>query len=313
MTQQYNDIWPEDDSMVVAWPCWMPVPEPASYSYENIDVSTYSKMEIGGIKRRNFDVDAANIQCKMTLDQCQVAFLEALENDLLQQGQVWFRMPLLLGGQIADYKVRFASRPKIAGIRATFTEVTFSLYVGRKMLTPWVFPTVEEHDLPVWPSELPNLLQSGYGYELADNTLSGNSNLPTRKRVEFLQIDEATVTGTLWLTYPQLHIFTLFERDVLRNGVRWFKLPLWISGDRLPYKVRFLEPPSVSFTSGTYASVSFSLEMSERELLDPYVVILLLTFSPDELFVFSEKLHYALHVVAKGSTWVPEDVYVRII
>lgn len=306
-------IWDDSSSSPTVWPCWMPTPDPSAMGYASISGMTENiQMDIGSLNRRNFDVDASTITCEMVLDDCQIAFFEAFENDLLQQGRIWFRMPLLLGGNIADYKVRFEGRPSYSDINAYYTKVTFSLFVGRKMLPPVILPEYTENKLPEWPDGLPNLLQDGYSYELVDNTLASSSDLPTRKRVDFIYADTAYIKGKVKLNYQQLVIFSHFERETLYNACRYFSLPIWISGERKAYKVKFTAPPDVSLSEGLYGTVSFELELDERDLLSADAVAILLVFSPDELERMRDKLHYGLHVLAPGSTWIPKDVFVTV-
>lgn len=306
--------WQEPADLIM-WPCWLPLPEQETYQYEQIDPTKFLQMEIGSLRRRTFDFDALTISCSLILDECQAAFFETFENDLMKQGTLWFYMPLLLGGQILDYRVRFNSRPKVTGVKGFNTLFSFSIFVGRRRLQPvnadsgYLDPA--SNVLPVWPTWMPNLLQDGYSYELIDNVLVGAKDIPTRKRVDFLQIDEGVVSAKFIFNHQQLAFFEAFERDILRDGCRWFSLPLWVAGERKSYRVRFREKPKQSMLTGISCSVTVSLEFSQRELLDPDLATWLLYLSPENIEFVMTGLHSVVHEKMPGVTNVPTDIYQR--
>lgn len=155
-----------------------------------------------------------------------------------------------------------------------------------------------------WPEWMPPALQSGYGYEPVDRTVSSEMDIGTIKRVEF-DTDENTVTCQLMLDTDELAWFEVFERDLLRQGSRWFLLPVLLGGDIQEHKVRIRGRPKFGQVHGRYMTVSLSLETEKRKLMDADLAELLLIFGPHELRAVSDRLHEVVHVEMPYVTSIP--------
>ena len=102
---------------LICYPDWMPKPQRAGYSYEPTDRTISSEMEIGTIRRVEFDTDETVISCTLLLKNClERSFFEAFERDCLRQGCKWFMMPVEIAGEVEQYKARFRERPKLTQI-----------------------------------------------------------------------------------------------------------------------------------------------------------------------------------------------------
>lgn len=116
------------------WPDWMPLAQQSGYGYEPADRRTRTDTEVGSILRVNFDTDETTLNCTLVLNTFQAAWLEAFERGALHQGAQWFEMPIQTGGCIEWHTVRFASRPKVAGVNALYTTYTLQLDLEKREL-----------------------------------------------------------------------------------------------------------------------------------------------------------------------------------
>jgi hypothetical protein len=121
---------------LICWPCWMPVPLRSGYGYEPVDRTLKTEMEIGSIKRVEFDTDETTISCTCIMtNHLQIQFFEKLVRDCLRQGTRWFIMPLQIAGIIEDYTVRFREQPKFGSLRGSrYTTVTMQLEIEKRNL-----------------------------------------------------------------------------------------------------------------------------------------------------------------------------------
>lgn len=116
------------------WPDWMPLAQQSGYSYESADRRTRTDMEVGSVLRVNFDTDETTLSCTLVLNAFQAAWLEAFERGALRQGAQWFEMPVQTGGCIEWHTVRFASRPRAAGVNALYTTYMLQLELEKREL-----------------------------------------------------------------------------------------------------------------------------------------------------------------------------------
>jgi hypothetical protein len=120
----------------MCWPDWMPYPQRPSYSYELADRTLESQMDIGTIKRVEFDTDETIISCTLILcNRLQLEWFEKFERDCLRQGSRWFRMPIFMSGHVEFYTVQFKGRPKFGSIIGiSHTTVTMQLRIEKRDL-----------------------------------------------------------------------------------------------------------------------------------------------------------------------------------
>ena len=112
---------------LMRWPDWMPKPQQSDYSYELTDRRSRTDMEVGSLIRVNFDTDESSFTCSIILDKFQSAWFEAFEKGTLNQGSLWFQMPLMSSGEINWHTVRFKSRPKANLVGPNHTRYSFVL------------------------------------------------------------------------------------------------------------------------------------------------------------------------------------------
>ena len=138
--------------------------------------------------------------------------------------------------------------------------------------------------LPCWPEWMPKPQRTGYGYEVTDRTQNTDMEIGGISRVEF-DTDETTITCSMILCNRlELEFYEAFERDCLRQGTRWFQMPIWMTGKIEWYTCRFVCRPKVGGLIGCgYATVTMKLKIERRELLDPDIVEVLMIFGPDGL------------------------------
>jgi hypothetical protein len=128
---------------------------------------------------------------------------------------------------------------------------------------------------------MPKPQRSGYSYEVTDRTLNTDMEISSLRRVEF-DTDETVITCSMILcNRVELEFFEAFERDCLRQGVRWFQMPLWVAGHLEWYNCCFVERPKIGGLIGvSHATVSMKLKIEWRDLLDPDIVEVLMVFGP---------------------------------
>ena len=116
-----------------------------------------------------------------------------------------------------------------------------------------------------WPAWMPPPLTDGYTVKPEDRR--GRPDFPIRGqfRVEF-RTDEAVAACALFLNALQSNWFEAFERGLLRQGTRWFRMDLWVGGQMIEHRVRFRERPQQSGRTGLeYARYTFQLDLFRRE------------------------------------------------
>jgi hypothetical protein len=114
----------------------MPIPIKNNYSYELSDRTIESQMDIGSIRRVEFDTDETFISCNLILcNRLQLEWFEKFERDCLRQGTKWFKMPIYMSGHVDWYMVQLQGRPKFGNlIGITHTTVTIKLRIEKRDL-----------------------------------------------------------------------------------------------------------------------------------------------------------------------------------
>lgn len=271
---------------VVCWPYWMPEPERDDYSYApDEQTNVRSEMDVGKIVRRVFDTDETVISCRVILDDCSAYWFEAFERWMLDQGSVWFAMPLWVAGVKQHYVCQFVDRPKMTEVQGFTNFITFDVRVKRRALTPVSgYENIGNRMLPKWPSQLP-VLQDGYSYEIRNTDKQSGTNLTSVRRPEF-DIDEVSITAKFYLNRHELNLLEWFEREILNHGARWFTIPLWIGGKMVTQIVRFSERPKITL-DGFWAEVSTKMDLENRAMMDKLLVGWLALLSPEDLQLYA--------------------------
>jgi hypothetical protein len=168
-------------------------------------------------------------------------------------------------------------------------------------------------DLMTWPKWLPRPQSTGYAYEPTDRTVSSDMEIGTIRRVEF-KTDETIIGCVVILDQMQLAFFETFERDLLRQGTVWFRMPIFIAGWVDEYTVRFKERPKIGQFIGLHTTVTMKVQIEKRDLLDESLVWLLLYWSPEDIIYLSNLLHHVMHTNEKDHRHAPTstDLYASV-
>lgn len=166
-------------------------------------------------------------------------------------------------------------------------------------------------DMICWPEWMPRPQRSGYSYGPADRRKKTDMEVGSISRVEFCS-DETTCDCTLILDRLQSTWFESFERTVLRQGTRWFRMPLQFGGCIDMQTVRFSTRPKAGELIGQHTTYTFTLEVECRELAWESDVIaeILLCLTFEELnemlrnFEDATKLMPNWHV---PPVWLPKE------
>jgi hypothetical protein len=151
---------------------------------------------------------------------------------------------------------------------------------------------------------MPKPQRTGYQIEPVDRRQKTEMEIGSIYRVEF-DTDETVIQCTMILCNRlQLEFFQAFERDCLRQGTRWFQMPLWIDGQQNKelewYNCRFRERPKFSGLIGvTHITVTMKLEIERRELLDIAVMEILMLYGPDGLQGITRQLKNAIRAIGQ--------------
>lgn len=135
-----------------------------------------------------------------------------------------------------------------------------------------------------WPDWMPRPQISGYGYEPVDRRTRTDMEVGAVLRVNF-DTDETTVTCTLICDTYQAAWFETFERGTLRQGSRWFQVPLQTGGAINWHTARLAARPKAQQLMGVFhTAYQLQLELEQRELeMCEELAALLACLAPDDL------------------------------
>lgn len=144
-------------------------------------------------------------------------------------------------------------------------------------------------DLICWPDWMPKPQRSGYSYSPVDRRKKTDMEVGSISRVEF-DADETTCDCSLILDRKQASWFESFERGVLRQGSRWFRMPLQFGGCIAMQTVRFSTRPKASELIGLHTTYTFTLEIECRELplKNDFLAEIMLCLSFEELYEMTQ-------------------------
>ena len=116
-----------------------------------------------------------------------------------------------------------------------------------------------------WPDWMPPPVVDGYSVKTDDRRGRADFDEGTRLRIIF-NTDESTIDCTVFLDSLQSNWLETFERDVLKQGGRYFMMPLWIGGKMVSHRAKFKGRPEMNSREGfEWAQYSFILEVNRRE------------------------------------------------
>ena len=282
---------------VITWPEFLGIPASSGYDYAPEDRRVETEMEIGSRQRICHDTDETTINCDLFLERGDLAFFEAFEKHVLRQGSVWFEMPLMTAGKMENHVVRFKERPKIGSFFGGTVTVSMVLDVQKRLTLSasevWLryeqaIGTLIDDGKIVWPESLLGTPQwDGYEYSPTDQRAKSDMDISGKYNALF-DTDETILNCNFILNVEQIAFFEAFEKHILRQGSRWFEMPLLVAGNITAHKVRFKERPSIEDVRGNYATVNMTLEVAERKTLDEETIWMLYLFGGLENFLWFE-------------------------
>lgn len=156
---------------------------------------------------------------------------------------------------------------------------------------------------------MPVPVVDGYSVEPQDRRVKTDMEIGGQFRVEF-DTDETRANCTLVLDSLQASWFETFERDLLSQGSKWFKMPLRTGGQMAEHMVRFRERPVAGNIQGLYTDYTFTLDLKKRNGLMPlWMVELLSLVSPNFVIWLTNRLHVILHEKAPKVTNTPDNIW----
>lgn len=116
-----------------------------------------------------------------------------------------------------------------------------------------------------WPKWMPAPQQASFSMRPEDRRIA-SSTVGTAFFRGFGG-DVCTADCTVVLNQLQSEWLEEFERDVLVHGSKWFKFPLWYSGEVHWEKCRFKTRPKISGFTGKSTEYQFTLYVEKRSEL----------------------------------------------
>jgi hypothetical protein len=136
----------------------------------------------------------------------------------------------------------------------------------------------------------------GYSVEISDRRVTTEMESGNFMRVEF-RSEDVIASCSAFFDSLQSAWFEAFEHDMLVQGSKWMRMPLWSSGQLSEHTVRFRERPKLVSKFGDHSTYSFRLEVEKREnMMDPELVWLLLLHDPYILLKSDERLQKCVNV-----------------
>ena len=274
------------------WPEFLDIPLRDSYGYAPVDRRGKSPMEMGNRYRVQYDTDETTLDCHFYMSHDQTAFFEAFEKHAQNQGTTWFEMPVMAGGKISRHVVRFREKPKVGNFKGGFCIVEMSLDIAQRKTMPeatawslyFKYTGKVEGEAIVWPGFLDIPIRDGYNYQPADRRAKGEIDINGQYRKLF-DTDETILNCNFVLKYNQLAFFEAFEKYILKQGSRWFEMPLLTGGSLDNHTVRFQERPKIGEFNGLFATVSMVLDVEARNTYDEYTMWTMYYFGGIESFM----------------------------
>jgi len=137
-------------------------------------------------------------------------------------------------------------------------------------------------DLIKWPAWMLPPDVDSYGLRPIDRRITGDMEEESVYRVQY-DTDECEATCFMMLDQDEAAWFESFERDILRQGSRWFEIPLWVGGELETHTARFKTRPQGGEPEGVNTPYTFTLTVAKRKLIDPCLTLELMDFSPHDL------------------------------
>lgn len=165
----------------------------------------------------------------------------------------------------------------------------------------------EKECLLEWPAWMPKPQRSGYTYSPVDRRKRTDMEVGSIMRVEY-DTDECTCDCTLILDRLQSSWFEAFERSILRQGARWFRMPLQFGGCIEWQTVRFSTRPKANGLVGMHTTYTFTLDIECRDLpfKNDFIAGILLCLSFEEFF---DMTHSAELIIDKMPGWQVPPVW----
>lgn len=281
---------PRARETIFRWPSWIEPGIVDGHSVAITDTRLKSDFNLSSQFLVEFNSDETAVGCTLFLDSLQSNWFEAFERDVLRQGSRWFLIDLWIGGKMIEHRARFKERPEASNrLGSEWMEYKFQLDIFRRQGLRQL-PSLPEDQLEKWPSTMPVPITDGYGIKLQDRREVSEFDVGSLRRVKFTT-DETLVPCKLYLNSEEANWFEAFERDVLRQGSRWFLMPLWVGGQMAEHTVRFATRPEASKETGEYTTYSFELDVAQRQgLMDKDLVEWLIDNNPYDLIAAVDRL-----------------------
>lgn len=250
---------------VAAWPAALPYQPPIDdLAHLMPEPRLRTETEAGPARvRRLSTVAITRVEMSLEFTRQQYELWRGWHRWSIRQGADWFDMPIFTAASYETLSVRLVKSPPAPRPAGNRWRLPF-------LVETYDMPVIELEDLdPVWPEGLP--------YEPVPDSLEPEDHAellrgegdegPIDVRRRF--VNTPGKQRLAWdLTLAQYATFRAWYRLALRDGVRWFELPVW-TGDRYrDCQVRWAEPPEARLRGGRLWRVSGRLDLKLAATLD---------------------------------------------
>jgi len=147
---------------------------------------------------------------------------------------------------------------------------------------------------PTYPTSLPAPLINNYGYEqiLSNVSVTPDSfGFQTQKRIS----EQRTTSMVLSFVFNefQMNTFEMFYFNDLINGHKWFKIDILVGAGYIEHYVQMTSKYEAKLMSNTLWSVSFNIEIDNKQLISQLQYINLTAYDTYADFNLSVDYLYA--------------------
>lgn len=278
---------------IEAWPAglnYKPVMD--GYTWRPHDQQSRTEMEQGPArKRRQWKDSPAALSLTWIFTRAQLELFRSWHHTTLEDGALYFRMPVWTGASYATCicKFRSTAKPVPAG-------QAWSLAADIEVRQ---VPFIDVATNPsiaglAWPDELEPLpMRDGFGLTLPDVVRTDITPGPVASK-RWYEDGPATLDLAWMFTGDDFELFRAWYHLGLSDGVAWFTMPAWVGGWYGTRRCRVIDDYQAVLSKGLW-TVTTKLEIREVPYLDDGAAFLLGVLGEESLVAFCDGFHDFLH------------------
>lgn len=226
----------------IPYPTSLPLPIRENYQMQFGQPIQRTQMEMGSRVRRRWMSEPQNLTINWKFTSKQLGIFDAWLAYDLKYGENWFSMPLSAGAVALD--LRLSGDAPEAQLQPGGD---WLVAASCMRLQPGILQGAQSI-LPMWPSDLPLPMESGYSHQIENMFLEDNIKEGLgENRSRFTS--KTTLTSVNWImTAAEREKFLVFYRQTLLNGLSPFRMTFkngaGMADVRCRFSQHFNESPS---------------------------------------------------------------------